>query len=80
MIHGLAYWLGLTNASGPVYLFWSGFFGDVTILAAAVVFIRHHNCHTKGCWRLGHFHQGSVKCRRHHLKEKFRPVIPGKTP
>lgn len=53
-MRGVAYWLGLTNPSGPVYLFWSGFFGDVTIFAAAVLFLRHKNCHRKGCWRLGH--------------------------
>lgn len=58
--------LGMTNASGPVYLFWSGFFGDLTILALPAVWWLHHNCHEKGCWRVGHpDSDGRVKCRRH---------------
>lgn len=68
MIHELARILGLTDASGSWYLFWSGIFGDVTILGAVVVFVFKHNCHTDGCWRLARhqFENGVVLCRKHH--------------
>jgi hypothetical protein len=69
----LLHWLGLDNASGPVYLFWSGFFGDVTILSIPVTLLRKHNCEVKGCVRLGLHHwndpatnQDHHLCRTHH--------------
>lgn len=56
--------MGLTNASGPWYLFWSGIFGDVTIFAAVTY---HFNCHVSGCWRMGRLPVGDHKvCRKHH--------------
>ena len=65
--------LGLDNVSGPWYAFWSGFGGDLTIFAGlfaiAGSFLRKHNCHVKGCWRIGrHPVDGTqyVVCRRHH--------------
>jgi hypothetical protein len=48
----ILHWLGMDNASGRVYLFWSGFFGDVTIFAAVIVGLHHLNCGNKGCWRI----------------------------
>jgi hypothetical protein len=48
----LLHWLGLDNASGRVYLFWSGFFGDISILVAFVLFLHHLNCGNKGCWHM----------------------------
>lgn len=67
--HEIALWIGLTNASGPQYLFWSGFFGDMSIFAAAVVLYRRHNCHARWCWRIArHPVEGThyVTCRHHH--------------
>lgn len=62
----LYHWLGLDNASGPFYLFWSGFFGDVTIFAAGIALFFHHNCHVKGCPRWGkHKINGSPYCSKH---------------
>lgn len=61
-MHAVAYWLGLTDAAGPVYLFWSGFFGNVSIFAGVAAFVVHKNCHTAGCWRIGG-HSGL--CQRH---------------
>ena len=68
--------LGLDNASGPWYLFWSGFGSDLSEVAGlglvVYMFWRKHNCHEPGCWRIGahsyrdpegHEH---VHCRRHH--------------
>lgn len=62
------HWLGMDNASGRVYLFWSGFFGDVTIFASAIAIARHRNCHIKGCWRLGKQVDGTafLACHVHH--------------
>ena len=68
-MHPLAHILGLDNASGGWYLWWSGFFGDIAIFGAAAVFIRHRNCHVRRCLRIGrHPVQGTphVVCRRHH--------------
>lgn len=49
--------LGIDNASGKWYLLWSGFVGDVTLLAAilAAPFLtwRRHCCQVQHCWRLG---------------------------
>lgn len=77
MLHGLLYWLGLTNAAGPVYSFWSGFgsdLGEVTLIAGVIALYRQHNCHVTGCWRIGkHPVMGTpyVTCAKHH------PVIHG---
>lgn len=65
-MHFLSHCLGLDNASGPLYLFWSGFFGDVSIFAAFVGLYFHHNCHVKGCRRWGkHKVNGSPYCTKH---------------
>lgn len=65
--------LGLDDASGPVYLFWSGFAGDLGIVGAAYALLRKHNCHVKGCPRVGrHQVPGTewVVCARHHPEDK----------
>lgn len=51
--YGLLDFFGIRNESGPGYGFWSGFAGDLSIIGAAVIGVRHLNCHTPGCWRLG---------------------------
>lgn len=71
-MHWLANWLGLTNASGPIYSFWSGVFSDASVLAVPLVILRKSNCHTKGCLRIGrHPVEGTVfrVCRKHHPEE-----------
>ena len=68
MQHWIAYWLGMDDPAGPVYLFYSGFLGGVPVLAAVAVFARHRNCHVHGCWRIGrHLITGTpyVVCRHH---------------
>lgn len=69
MTHALLWWLlhvlGVDDASGSWYLFWSGFFADVTIFAAVGIWLSRHRCHESGCWRLGHPVNGIVHCRRH---------------
>jgi len=65
----LAHVLGIDNLSGRWYGFWSGFFGDVSILSMPLILLRRHNCHVKGCPRLGrHPVEGKpwTVCRKHH--------------
>jgi hypothetical protein len=70
--HWLLHALGLDNASGPIYLFYSGVFFVLVLLvgqtANAFISARHHNCATRGCWRVGrHRVPGTdhVCCARH---------------
>jgi hypothetical protein len=35
------------------YNFISGPLADITLLGGAYAILRHHNCHAKGCWRIG---------------------------
>lgn len=60
-MHAVWSWIlvvtGIKASSSPYwYNFWSGFgsdVGEVVLIGALVGVIRHHNCHVKGCWRLG---------------------------
>lgn len=67
---------GSRSSSSMAYNFWSGFGGDVTIIAslltAPIIAFRRHNCHVKRCWRIGHHDYTDnlgvtfKMCRRHH--------------
>jgi len=58
---------GSSNVSGTWYGFWSGFAGDIPLFVGLGVFLRHRNCHRRGCWRLQwRSHEGELLCRRHH--------------
>ena len=56
--------LGLDNASGRWYLWWSGFGSDLGELTIVAVILRHINCHAPGCWRPAR-HQLRGFCRKH---------------
>lgn len=61
--------LGLDDAGGGWYLFWSGFAADLGMFAAIAAYLRKHNCHQHRCWRIGrHPIDGTpfVVCRKHH--------------
>src|SRR5208282_2072255 len=52
---------GTANETGIYYAFWSGFgadLGEATLITAVAAGVytgaRKVNCHTKGCWRIGH--------------------------
>src|ERR1700733_1195588 len=75
------HWFALhtgTLHGGPdlYYNFWSGFgsgLGEATLITAvgvgAYTGVRKVNCHTKGCWRIGHHVlEGTpyILCRHHH--------------
>lgn len=71
--------LGLDNASGGIYLFWSGFGGDLGYLAVVGGLFAHYKrstCHVNDprfCWRPGvHPVAGTPykACRKHH------PAVP----
>lgn len=62
---------GTVNESGPYYGFWSGFgsdIGEATLIVGVAAAWRHHNCHVRGCARLGRPVDGTpyVACPRHH--------------
>lgn len=75
--HWVSHFFGLDNGAGPFYLWWSGMganFGELTVVAAVGGIYFRHNCHVKGCWRVGrHPVDGTpyITCRRHH------PTVPG---
>jgi hypothetical protein len=59
------------GAGSTWYGFWSGFGGavpDFLILGGLVTLYRHHNCHVKGCPRIGKSVEGTPykACHLHH--------------
>ncbi len=81
--HWLALHTGVLNG-GPdrYYNFWSGVgsdLGEATLISAVGIGVytgvRKVNCHTKGCWRIGHHPLDGtpyILCRHHH------PHVPTK--
>ena len=71
--------LGLDDASGSWYLFWSGCGSDITelaIIGGLINLARRHNCEIHGCWRVGRHRvepTGHVVCRKHHPDGPLRP-------
>ena len=68
MIHLIGHWLGLDNASGAPYLWWSGVGADLGMVGTAYALVRRLNCEIHGCPRLGRHVTavGHRLCRRHH--------------
>lgn len=77
----LRHWVALHTGivhGGPdeFYNFWSGFgsdLGEATLISAVglgvYTGVRRVNCHTKGCWRIGHHPLDGtpyILCRHHH--------------
>jgi hypothetical protein len=60
--------LGLDDASGRWYLWWSGVGADLGMLSAVYAVVRRLNCEITGCLRLGRHATaaGHHTCRRHH--------------
>jgi len=78
--HWLAVHTGTVNESGPYYGFWSGFgsdLGEATLIGAVSVGVytgaRKVNCHTKGCWRIGHH---PLEGTPYHLCKHHHPDVP----
>lgn len=73
MWQAILHWTGVDTQQSYFYDFWSGIgpviFGQLPILISLLLYFRHHNCHIKGCWRLGHPDPrggGFPACKRHH--------------
>jgi hypothetical protein len=69
--HWFLRYTGADAEPGTWYGFWSGFGGsipDFLILGSIVTIYRHHNCHVKGCLRLGKPVDGTpyLACPLHH--------------
>jgi hypothetical protein len=69
--HWFLKYTGADLESGTWYGFWSGFGGaipDFLILGSIITVYRHHNCHVKGCLRLGKPVEGTpyLACPQHH--------------
>jgi len=75
--HWFALHTGTLHGGPDVYYnFWSGFgsdLGEATLISAVglgvYTGVRKVNCHTKGCWRIGHHPlEGTpfILCRHHH--------------
>jgi hypothetical protein len=65
----LSHLFGLDDASGAWYLWWSGFFADVSIFGSLGALYKHHMCHVHRCWRVGRVGVPGthwVVCWRHH--------------
>lgn len=82
--HVLQHWLavhtGTVNESGPYYGFLSGAgsdIGEVTLLGAIIAGYRHHNCHTRHCWRLA---KHDVDGTQYRVCRKCHPTIADKAP
>lgn len=66
--------LGLDDATGHWYLFWSGIGSDISeiaLLGGLAAFWRQHKCHTRRCWRFArhpHERDGVTYrlCAKHH--------------
>jgi len=101
--HWLAVHTGTLNGGPDIYYnFWSGFgsdLGEATLISAVAVGVytgvRKVNCHTKGCWRIGHHPLDGtpyILCRHHHphvpsagathahILDHYRRVQEGKAP
>ncbi len=71
------------STNSPVYYnFWSGFgsdLGEATLIGAISVGLytglRKVNCHTKGCWRIGHYPLDGTP---YHLCPRHHPGVPTK--
>jgi hypothetical protein len=72
VLQALSHFFGLDNLAGVQYGFWSGIgsdLGEVAIFGGVVGIYRKHNCHVKGCARIGkHPVEGTpyVVCAKHH--------------
>lgn len=78
--HWLAVHTGTVNEAGPYYGFWSGFgsdLGELALVGGVITLARHHNCGTKGCWRIGK-HKYAMNGIEHNLCRKHHPLHTGK--
>lgn len=78
MWHWLLVFFGVDNEAGRGYAFWSGIgsdIGEIALIGLLYQNVRKHNCHVKGCPRIGRHHIGDyIVCRRHHPTDAPTPT------
>ena len=80
-MHWLYVHTGLSSAGGAWYLFWSGFGSlferTIELVVIGGILLRKHNCHSRGCPRIGRFPAveggGWQYCRKHHTTNGEHP-------
>jgi hypothetical protein len=79
--HLLLHVLGLDSGSGPAYLWWSGAgsdLGELALIGALLAIVRRHNCHVRGCPRIGrHLFADQVTGVTYMLCGRHHPGVPG---
>lgn len=66
-MHFLLHVLGIDTQQSYYYDFWSGIATQVATVTAGLTYVRKHNCHVRGCARVGrHVVNGSPFCNKHH--------------
>lgn len=78
-MHLFLHILGVDDASGRWYLWWSGVGADleeIAILGGLVSLYRKHTCEVHRCWRLARHRTAAshVVCRRHHPDQRLTPA------
>lgn len=74
MVRFLLHVLGVDDLSGRWYGWWSGAGSDLGELGIVLAIVRRHNCHVRGCWRIGRHPLAETEwlvCRRHAGKQKL---------
>lgn len=87
-MHTIAHILGIDTQQSYFYDFWSGFATQLPKpweVVIGALWLRHQNCHVKGCWRLGkHAVDGTPWCSKHHenarVTDGTRPLALGDAP
>ncbi len=74
--------MGLDDASGAWYLFWSGVGADITelaIIGGLISIYRRHNCGVRWCWRIArHDFTDPSGTTTHHLCRHHHPLYADK--
>jgi hypothetical protein len=62
------HFFGIDTEASEFYNFWSGIGTQVPVLVSGFLYLRHQNCRTKRCWRLGHHDPVThhPACKKHH--------------
>jgi hypothetical protein len=70
----LLHFLGVDTETGHAYAWWSGAgsdIGELAIIGGLAAMLRKHQCHQKGCIRIGrHTVDGTPWCNRHHQAQR----------
>lgn len=65
----LSFWHLITSTSNWFYGIVSGWLGDIGLLTGIIIYYKKHNCHVKGCPRIGKLPVAGtpyITCKSHH--------------